>query len=120
MRLSQFLQFPPKFLENENLLFNENESLNLINLYKSMNNSQLTKSQKIDKIKEILRICLVSFGKERKKIICLLMFSVLQTAFGRSIIQEDERFRQVVFDRYELFITENDQDFIDTMFRLRI
>ena len=120
MRVSEFLQFPPKFIENENILFNQNESLNLINLYQSMNNPQLSRQQKINKIAEILRISEFSIGRERQKIMCLLVFSIFQTDFGRSIIQSSEIFRKAVFNRYEDFITDTDQIFVEAIYALRI
>lgn len=120
MLVSEFLQFPNKFLQIEANLFSDKESLNLINLYQSMFNQNLTRVDKISNIKEILNICGNAIGKERKKIICLLTFSILQTSFGRSLIQENERFRQVVFGRYDLFMTEDDQDFVEAMKDRRI
>jgi len=120
MRLSEFLEFPSKFIENEKVLFTPNESSDLINLYQSMCNQELTRKEKIQKIKDILNICEISIGIERKKVICLLVFSVLKTEFGRSIIQENNRFREIVFNRYEEFMTINDQDFVSAMIQLRI
>jgi len=67
MRLSEFLNFPDKFVENERNLFSDNESSDLINLYQSIKNDNLSRVQKIEKIKEILNICEISSGTERKK-----------------------------------------------------
>lgn len=120
MRLSQFLRLPSKFIENENILFSDNESSDLINLYESFNNQQLSRQQKINKMLEILRILESSIGEERKKIICLLMFSVLQTVFGRSIIQSSNRFRMAVLGRYEHFMTNTDEIFVEAIYELRI
>ncbi len=120
MIVSEFLQFPNKFVQIEANLFSDNESTNMIHSYRSMSDQNLSRTDKISMIKEILNICGNSVGKERKKIICLLTFSILQTPFGRSLIQENERFRKVVFDRYDLFISEDDQDFVEAMRERRI
>ena len=120
MSVSEFLNLPSKFIQNEKLLFDSNESSNLINLYQSMDNQQLSKYQKIKEIEEILHFCEISIGRERKKIICLVMFCALHTSFGRSIIQENEEFRMVVFNRYEDFMNEPDQIFVEAIRQLRI
>ena len=85
-----------------------------------MNNPQLSRHQKINEIEEILHICEISIGREKRKIICLLMFSVLQTDFGRSIIQEDKKFRDAIFERYEDFMTNTDQIFVEAIRERRI
>lgn len=120
MLVSEFLNFPTKFIENEKVLFDSNESSNLINLYQSMDNQQLSVSQKLNEIKEILHFCEISIGKEKKKIICLVMFSIFQTFFGRSIIQGNEKFRIVVFDKYEAFMNENDEIFKEEICKRKI
>ena len=115
MLVSEFLQFPNKFIEIEANLFSDKETSNMIHSYQSMFEQNLSRADKISIMKEILKSCENVIGKERKKIICLLTFSILQTPFGRSLIQENERFREVVFGRYELFLTEDDQDFVEGM-----
>lgn len=120
MRVSEFLNFPPKFIQNEKVLFDSNESSNLINFYQSMENQQLSVSQKINEIIEIIKFCEISKGIEKKKIICLVMFSIFQTLFGRSIIQENEKFRIIVFNKYEAFIEENDDIFVEEINKRKI
>jgi len=120
MLVCKFLNLPEKFINNEKVLFDSNESSNLINCHQSMDNEQLSYYQKLDKIEEILHFCQNSIGKEAKKIICLVMFSIFQTSFGRSIIQNNEKFRIVVFDKYENFMNENDEIFIEEIRKLKI
>ena len=120
MLVSEFLQFPNKFVQIEGNLFTGNESCEFINLYQSMHHQTLSREEKMSNMKKVLNICQNAVGTERKKIICLLTFSILQTPFGRSLIQENERFREVVFGRYKLFMTENDQDFVEALRDRRI
>lgn len=115
MLLSEFLQFPNKFVKNERELFTKYESSNMINTYVSMNDQNLSKDDKIVKIKNMLKFCEYAHGTEKKKIICLLVFSILKTEFGRSLIQESERFRRAALGRYEDFMTEDDQDFTEVI-----
>jgi len=85
-----------------------------------MHNQTLAREEKKSNIKKVLNMWENAFESEKKKIICLLMFSIFQTPFGCSIIQESERFREVIFGRYELFITDNDQDFVEAMRERRV
>jgi len=80
-----------------------------------MYSQSLSRTDKISNIKNILNICQDARGTDRKKIICLVVFSILQTSFGRSLVQENERFRKVVFDRYKLFMGEDDQEFVEAL-----
>ena len=48
------------------------------------------------------------------------MFSIFQTLFGRSIIQENEKFRIIVFNKYEAFIEENDDIFVEEINKRKI
>ena len=119
MLVSEILQFPIKFRQIESELFTKDDSSHLCNVYQNMYNPNLTRKHKISCIKEILGMC-DNVSKDGKKIICLLVFYVLKTEFGRSLLQENDKFRVVVFSRYEEFITEDDQDFVDAMQLLRI
>lgn len=119
MLVSEILQFPVKFRQIESDLFTRDESTHLFDLYQSMYDANLTRSNKISCMKKVLIIC-DNVPKDGKKIICLLMFHLLKTEFGCSIIQESEKFRVVVFERYEELMKEDDQDFVDAMKLLRI
>ena len=39
----------------------------------------------------------------------LVLFCMLNTTFGYSIIQENEKFRKCIFNKYEEFIKEEDE-----------
>lgn len=119
MLVSEMLQFPIKFRQIESELFTSNESSHLFYLYQSMYDPNLTKSNKISYMKKVINMC-DNVPKNGKKIICLLMFYLLKTEFGRSILQENSKFRIVVFERYEELMKEDDQDFVEAMKLLRI
>jgi len=119
MLVSEVLQFPIKFRQIESELFTCDESTHLFYLYQSMYDPNLTRSNKISYMKELINM-FDNVPKNGKKIICLLIFYVLKTEFGRSLLQENDKFRVIVFSRYEEFITEDDQDFVDAMQLLRI
>jgi hypothetical protein len=115
MSISALLQFPTSFVQLEQTAFSNEMSSKLIDIYNSMYNDNFTRSEKINNIKKILNICNEMYVQDKKRLICLVVFSMLNTAFGRSIIQENEKFREIVFDKYEDFINDSNQDFVEAL-----
>ncbi len=114
MSISDLLQLPTTYAQIEHTFFSREKSELLIMLYNSMYNANLEKKDKITNIKKILDMFYLS-DENCKKLLCLVMFSVLNTSFGISLIQENEKFRQVVFDKYQEFIGLSDQDFVEAL-----
>jgi len=120
MLVSVLLQFPPKFIDIEDTLFTEYETSNFVQTYQGMLSNNLSKEEKIDKFKNILTLCEPFTSIERKKFICLLAYSILQTSFGCYLLQENEKYRKVVFEKYKEFMTEDDQEFVEALRILKI
>jgi hypothetical protein len=113
MSVTKYLQIPG-YLEIEKQLFSFDESLDLILIYDSMN-CDIPRKEKLDNIK----ILMTKFSdvSQKNKILCLVLFSMLNTTFGYSIIQEFEKFRNAVSNKYYEFLQEqqSDQHFIEIL-----
>ena len=106
MLVTEYLQLPG-YTQIEEELFSINESLELINMYDIMN-SIFSKDEKLLNINMLIKKYTVVFGI-KKKIMILVLFCMLNTTFGYSIIQENEKFRKCIFNKYEEFIKEEDE-----------
>ena len=113
MSVTKYLQISG-YLEIEKQLFSFDESLDLILIYDSMN-CDIPRKEKLDNIK----ILMTKFSdvSQKNKILCLVLFSMLNTTFGYSIIQEFEKFRNAVSNKYYEFLQEqqSDQHFIEIL-----
>jgi len=115
MSASELFQLPSSYAQIEQEHLSYEESIKIIDIYNSMYNDNLSKQEKISNLKKLLDMF---FGYEdiyMKKLLCLIYFSILNTTFAYSIIQENERFRKVVFEKYEEFINLPDQDFVEAL-----
>ena len=114
MSVTQYLQIPG-YLEIEEKLFSFDESMELISIYDSMKCDNITRKEKLDNIK----ILMTQFSDvhQKNKILCLVLFSMLNTTFGYSLIQEFEKFRNVISIKYNEFIQDqqSDQHFIEIL-----
>lgn len=118
---SEYLQFE-SFSQKERDLFTSFESKHMIDSYNSLFDDNLSKNQKMKKIKDIVNLTHNTFGKNRKKILILVIFSMTNTPFGHSLLQEYTKFRDVVFEAYErnYMIGNDDQDFLRELDKKKI
>ena len=115
MLVSEYLQLPG-YSQIEEELFSRDESLELIKIYDMMN-IEINDEEKIKNIKILLFKINTSIYKKRK-IMCLVLFCILNTSFGYSLIQRIEKFRKIIFNKYEEFILleqSDDQHFVDVL-----
>lgn len=115
MLLTEIFQLPQSYNMIELLIFNQDDSIEIINIYNSMYNDNLSKEEKIRYIKKAMDMMLKCHTESGKKFFCLVIFSILNTPFGYKIIQENERFRRTVNDKYNQFIDIDDQDFTEAL-----
>ncbi len=80
-----------------------------------MYNDNFARKEKLNNIKKLLNLFDNIYGQNKKRLLCLVVFSILNTTFGRSMIQENEKFRKVVFEKYEDFINDSNQDFVEAL-----
>ncbi len=80
-----------------------------------MHNNNFTRKEKLNNIKKLLNLFDNIYVRDKKRLLCLVVFSILNTSFGHSIIQENEKFRKVVFEKYEDFINDSNQDFVEAL-----
>jgi hypothetical protein len=116
MYVSDVIQLPSEFYSIEEYYFTEEESDDLIYIYNIMDDDNCSRSQKISSIKNLLQM-FDSYNKDGKKILALLIYSVLNTKFGHALIQSNEKFRETVFQKYEALLIDgiDDQLFIQEL-----
>ena len=115
MYISVLLQFPTSFVQVEQTSFSNALSSELIDIYNSMHNNNFTRKEKLNNIKKLLNLFDNIYVRDKKRLLCLVVFSILNTSFGHSMIQENEKFRKVVFEKYEDFINDSNQDFVEAL-----
>jgi hypothetical protein len=120
MSITEYLQFPG-YVQLEYELFTSYESIELVNIYNIFTDPNINRPEKIQNIKKLLDKIQDTSNIDKRKIIVLTVFSIINTPFGYSLLQENEKYRQVVFNKYEQFIQEQtDQLFIEYLKTVRI
>jgi len=121
MLITEYLQFQG-YVQLEYELFTSYESIELVDVCNTFTDPNINRSEKIQNIKKLLEKVQETSNIVKRKIIILTVFSILNTPFGYSLLQENEKYRQVVFNKYEKFIQEEqtDQLFIEYLTPMRI
>jgi hypothetical protein len=115
MLVTEILQLPQSFNIIESVLFDENESNEIINIYNNMYNDNLTRTEKIRDIQKVMNKMANCYTRNEKKFYCLIIFSILNTPFGYQIIQDNDKFRETVFSKYKEFIDMDDLEFTEAL-----
>jgi hypothetical protein len=121
MLITEYLQFPG-YVQLEYELFTSYESIELVDIYNMFTDPNIDRPEKLINIKNLLNKVQETSNIVKRKIIILTVFSILNTPFGYSLLQENYKFRQVVFYKYDKFMSEEqtDQIFIEYLKTVKI
>jgi hypothetical protein len=121
MSITEYLQFSG-YVQLEYELFTSYESIELVDICNIFTDPNINRSEKIQNIKNLLNKVQETSNIVKRKIIILTVFSILNTPFGYSLLQENYKFRQVVFYKYDKFMSEEqtDQIFIEYLKTVKI
>lgn len=117
MLVTELLQLPRSYYEIESNAFTQDESLCMIHIYNNICNNSISENIKIRGIMTIMDIWMHHNFQNERKLVCLIVFSVLNTSFGRELIQGNEIFRNAITSKYNEFmnIGADDQEFIEEL-----
>lgn len=110
------------FIDKEIQLFTSAESYNMVNIYNDILNQNYDYKKKIKKIKTVLNLMDGTYNRNKKKILFLFICYIFSTPFGYSLIQENERLRILILNRYReiLQFYNDDIDFIEELQKINI
>jgi NurA-like 5'-3' nuclease len=119
--ITQYLQIQ-SFIDKEIELFTSTESYNMVITYNNILNENYDYKKKIKKIRTVLKSMDGRYNRNKKKILFLFICYIFSTPFGYSLIQDNERLRILILDRYReiLQFYNDDIDFIEELRKINI